>query len=168
MHRLNHQFFSTISSMNSFSRSSRLNPHCPGRAGLWTGGEKKKHGVWFTVLPPQSLNRVGNIFSGITLQVMHLTRVRTSFSFRSQWWFDFAEKMRSMKIFEENRWPKIFWDSAPALLLLLLLISNTALLSSQLTLFTVTLSPSALCHCSTASPPLPRLCSATLTLCRKV
>ena len=39
----------------------------------------------------------------------------------------------------------IFPDSA--LLLLLLLISNTALLSSQLTLFTVTASPSALCHC---------------------
>ena len=45
MRHLKHEFFSTISSMNSFSRSSRLNPHCPGGAGLWAGGDEKARRV---------------------------------------------------------------------------------------------------------------------------
>ena len=62
--------------------------------------------------------------------------------------FYLEEKMCQMETFEEKL---IFFPDSAALLLLLLLllISNTALLSSQLTLFTVTVS--AACHCSVAS-----------------
>ena len=60
--------------------------------------------------------------------------------------------LEEKNVSDGNLWGKtdFFPDSAAVLLLLLLLlISNTALLSPQLTLFTVTVSEA--CHCSVAS-----------------
>ena len=113
MHHLNHEFFSTISSMNSFSRSSRLNPHCPGGAGLWSGGGTKKHGVWSTVLPTPSLTRVWKIFfqtGGIALETTDVKLCHTPewgphfiFEVNVHWCFNSKKKCGRWKIL----WGKI-------------------------------------------------------------
>ena len=103
MHQPNHEFFSTISSMNSFSRSSRLNPHCPGGASLWSGGGTKKHGVWSTVLPTPSLNRVGRFFQagGIRLETTDVKLCHTP-EWGNHFNLDFEDKCVGWKIFRKK------------------------------------------------------------------
>ena len=173
MHHLNHEFFSTISSMNSFSRSSRLNPHCPGGAGLWSGGGRKSTACdppCFLHLPSPESERFFPSWQNCSTDVKlcHTPEWGPISKVNVQRCFDFEGKCGQEKILRKTNYRRFF----QTLLCFYCCYSFQTLpffhRSSHSSLSLLLLQPCVTVS-NTASPPLlPRLCSATLTLCRKV